>query len=232
MRPDDWSSRRPLPRRGSRNSRASRADRGGVDLIGCEQMFEVSRVDALQKRVLNRSVPTRRGLSFAARRSAIGLDAPYCSVSGAQNFLEVERNHFDNSLKISLCAHFSGERAGDSPTRLAEPQRFSVSTNVLPSRAGDGETTIPAEFHRGDLALGVAFAAGDDRPGVTHAPPGRGGAARDEAHDRLAATPLGLVLQELGRVFFGSAADLADHDDGFGGVVGQNNSSTSMKSFP
>ena len=48
---------------------------------------------------------------------------------------------------------------------------------------------MPAAAHRLDLLLGAALAAGDDGAGVAHAPPGRGGAAGDEADDRLACSP-------------------------------------------
>ena len=51
--------------------------------------------------------------------------------------------------------------------------------------------------------------------------PGRRGAAGDEADDRLGAAALRLVLQELRRVLLGLAADLADHDDRLGLVVGE-----------
>ncbi len=45
--------------------------------------------------------------------------------------------------------------------------------------------------------------------------------AGDEADHRLLAAALGLVAQELRGVFLGRAADLADHDDRVGLVVGQ-----------
>src|SRR3546814_13723792 len=41
------------------------------------------------------------------------------------------------------------------------------------------------------------------------------------ADHRLLAATAGLVLQELGGLFFGRAADLADHDDRLGGFVGE-----------
>ena len=46
---------------------------------------------------------------------------------------------------------------------------FNTSASVLPSRAGDGDTLIPADFHRGDLGFGIALAAGNDRAGMAHA---------------------------------------------------------------
>ena len=56
---------------------------------------------------------------------------------------------------------------------------------------------------------------------MAHAAARRGGAAGDEADHRLLAAALGLVAQELGGVFLGRAADLADHDDRLGLGVGQ-----------
>src|SRR5690606_35212273 len=41
----------------------------------------------------------------------------------------------------------------------------------------------------------------------------------DETDDRLAAAALRLVDEKLRRVFFGAAADLADHDDRLGRIV-------------
>src|SRR5687767_1858669 len=68
-------------------------------------------------------------------------------------------------------------------------------------------------LHRRDLVLGGALAARYDRAGMAHAPAGRGGAAGDEADGRLGAASLSLVLEELGRILLGRAADLTDHDD-------------------
>src|SRR3546814_1470852 len=67
----------------------------------------------------------------------------------------------------------------------------------------------------------LARPAGDDRTGVAHAAARRRADARDEADHRLLAATAGLVLQELGGLFFGRAADLADHDDRLGGFVGE-----------
>ena len=62
-----------------------------------------------------------------------------------------------------------------------------------------------------------ALAAGDDRAGVAHAASRRRGLAGDEADHRL----LELALDEGGGFLLGRAADLADHDDGFGVGVGR-----------
>src|SRR5581483_10051353 len=59
----------------------------------------------------------------------------------------------------------------------------------------------------------VAFAAGDDGAGMTHAPAGGRGDASDEADHRLLAAALGLVLEELRGVLFSRAPDLANHND-------------------
>ena len=50
-----------------------------------------------------------------------------------------------------------------------------------------------------------------------------GGAVRpsDKADNRLLAAAFGLVGDELRGVFLGRAANFADHDDRFGGVIGQ-----------
>src|SRR5215471_1647138 len=73
-------------------------------------------------------------------------------------------------------------------------------------------------LQRLDLVFRTALAAGDDRTSVTHAPAGRRGAAGDEPDDRLLAARR---PEEIGAVLLGAAADLADHDDRFGLVVGK-----------
>ena len=76
-------------------------------------------------------------------------------------------------------------------------------------------------LHGGGLGFRVALAAGNDRAGVAHAAAWRGGAACDEAGHRLLAALLGFVDQELRGVFFGGAADLADHHDRLGLGIGE-----------
>ena len=56
---------------------------------------------------------------------------------------------------------------------------------------------------------------------MAHAPAWRGGAPGDEADRRLGAAAPGFVAEELRRLFLGRAADLADHDDRTGSVVGE-----------
>src|SRR5690606_12801132 len=98
------------------------------------------------------------------------------------------------------------------PLPFGEPARGSAGQAL-----GDGGTEVAGRthggdtglLHRGELALGGARAARGDRAGVAHALAlGRRGTG-DEAHHRL-----GHVLgDELGRLFLGRTADLADHDD-------------------
>src|SRR5690348_17141959 len=78
-----------------------------------------------------------------------------------------------------------------------------------------------SRLHRRDLARRIALAAGDDRTRVAHSAARRRGAAGDEADDRLPAPALRFVGEELRGVLFGAAADLADHDDRLGLVVGE-----------
>src|SRR6185437_9406136 len=80
---------------------------------------------------------------------------------------------------------------------------------------GNGDASA---LHRLDLVAGAALAARDDGAGVTHAPARRRGHSGDEADDRL----LDLVVaQEFGGILFRRAADLADHDDALGLLVGE-----------
>src|SRR5690606_34197803 len=71
-------------------------------------------------------------------------------------------------------------------------------------------------LHGCNLAFRITLAAGNDGAGVAHRASLRSRAARDEAGHRLLAAALGLVDQELGGIFLGRAADLADHDDRLG----------------
>ena len=71
------------------------------------------------------------------------------------------------------------------------------------------DTGLCQRFH---LVGRSALAAGDNGPGVTHAPPGRRGLAGDESDDGL----LHVRLYIGGGGFFGRASDFADQDDGLG----------------
>src|SRR6185437_469649 len=53
---------------------------------------------------------------------------------------------------------------------------------------------------------------------MAHAPTGRGGRACDKSDYRFRVSRFD---QEFGAVLFGAAADLADHDDGLGRVVAE-----------
>src|SRR5690606_9371513 len=93
-----------------------------------------------------------------------------------------------------------GPRSADrSGHRLADVRR----------RLGDPHARVTKRF---ELGFGGAFATRDDRTRVTHALAGRGRGARDEADDRLPH----VLLDERGAVLFGTATDLADHDDALG----------------
>src|SRR5688572_27414493 len=83
---------------------------------------------------------------------------------------------------------------------------------------GDGNSS---RLHRRDLRFRVALAARDDGAGMAHAAARRRGAAGDEADGRLFAPALGLIGEELRGILLGAAADLANHDDALGLVVGQ-----------
>ena len=86
---------------------------------------------------------------------------------------------------------------------MSAPTYFrSTSASVFPSRAGEGDTLMPADSMASIFEFGTAFAAGDDRAGMAHAAAGRRRAPGDEAHHRLLAAALGLVLEELRRVLF------------------------------
>src|SRR5215472_6755216 len=62
----------------------------------------------------------------------------------------------------------------------------------------------PGAAQRLDLVAGAAFAAGNDRAGMTHPPARRRSAAGDKADDRLL---IARSLQKRGPVFFRGAAD-------------------------
>src|SRR5262249_28648652 len=68
---------------------------------------------------------------------------------------------------------------------------------------------------------GITFTAGNDGPGMAHAPTRRRSPAGNEAHHGLLAAALGLVFQKLCRILFGRATDLPDHDDRLSLCVGQ-----------
>src|SRR5436190_1215910 len=73
-------------------------------------------------------------------------------------------------------------------------------------RGGIRRYANAGRFHGFDLRLGAALPAGDDSPGMAHAPAGRGGESGYKSDGRLLC--LG-ALQKLGGIFFCTAADLA-----------------------
>src|SRR5215213_2623212 len=74
----------------------------------------------------------------------------------------------------------------------------------------------PSGLERGHLFRRGAGATRDDRPGVTHALARRGGLTGDETDHWFGQ----VLLDEVGGGLLVVAADLTDHDDGFGGGVG------------
>src|SRR6056297_1327905 len=108
---------------------------------------------------------------------------------------------------------------GDCPAPPdASPDRFEHGLAEAGGAVGHHD---PGRAHRLDLVVGAALAARDDGAGVAHAAARRRGAPGDEAGNRLLAALLGLVLEELRGVLFRRAADLADHDDALGLVIGE-----------
>src|SRR5439155_17201330 len=85
-------------------------------------------------------------------------------------------------------------------------------------RGGIRRYANAGRFHGFDLRLGAALPAGDDSPGMAHAPAGRGGESGYKSDGRLLC--LG-ALQKLGGIFFCTAADLADHDQSFSLRIGE-----------
>src|SRR5688500_8774286 len=117
---------------------------------------------------------------------------------------------------------------GPPPSRGSEVDVRTCSRQLLQQRVQRGAKLARAgghadarRFHRCDLVVGAALAARDDRAGVAHAAAGRGGAAGVEPDGRLGSPAPGLVLEELRGFLLGAAADLADHDDALGLVIGE-----------
>ena len=84
--------------------------------------------------------------------------------------------------------------------------------------AGLFTTVTPAAVSAAIFSAAVPLPPAMIAPGVAHPASGRRRLAGDEADDRL----LEVRLDPGGRLFFGAAADLANHDDRFGfGIVGE-----------
>src|SRR5690348_11546911 len=171
-----------------------------------------------------------RMLSFAARRIASGSLVVAAARSDAAVF------NFSIVACVGSRPRFSSSRT--STGQLGRSQLGPGSRSIIPTASfmlccyeqllqrlaelrwawRDGDSS---RLHRRDLARGVPLAAGDDRAGVAHAAARRRGAAGDEPDDRLPAPALRVVGEKLRRVLLGAAADLADHDDRLGFVIGQ-----------
>src|SRR5581483_9153104 len=95
---------------------------------------------------------------------------------------------------------------------------FSEGLTQLRGRRGDSN---PCRGHGVDLGFGATLAASNNRASVAHAPAGRRGSPGDKADGRFLAAALGFVLEKLRRIFLGRAADLADHDNRLGRLVGE-----------
>ena len=128
-----------------------------------------------------------------------------------QLFFCLFHSRFNRSPGGSFAGPFSGLQH-----RLAHPGRAG----------GDDHAAFGQDP---DLVLGFSLAAGDDRPGMPH-PLSRGGRhPGDEGGHRLSH----VVLDPQGRLFFGSAADLADHEDRVGfRVLVEELRGTSMNFMP
>src|SRR5271169_1072483 len=116
------------------------------------------------------------------------------------------------------------------PSRSAMPALYACSEPRLPDlgpqhlvhRRADGGGRFrdhdSGALQRLHLVAGAAFAAGNDRAGMAHAPARRCGAAGDEPDDRLFPARR---FQKIGTVLLRTAADFANHDDRLGLVVGE-----------
>ncbi|OAQ98663.1 hypothetical protein LLEC1_05026 [Akanthomyces lecanii] len=110
-------------------------------------------------------------------------------------------------------SHFS-----QTPHRRAgyKLQKIATDKLVVESLAETGGGALDNDagtLEGGNLGVGAALAARDNGTGVTHAAAGRGGDAGDEGDDGLAAVDRVVLLEELGGVLLGGAANLANHDD-------------------
>src|SRR3954471_7517114 len=95
----------------------------------------------------------------------------------------------------------------------AVPLSFQQFDERLAEPCWGGRDADAGRLHGGDLVLGSAFPARDDRTRVAHAAARRRGAPGDEADRRSLPALLSLLRQELRRVLLGRAADFANHDD-------------------
>ncbi len=121
-------------------------------------------------------------------------------------------------------------RAGPASTHLAAGKgpsgRIRASTfqnlNQSPAQFCRRWRNCDAgRLHCRNLVFRAALAAGDDRPGMAHAPARRRRAPGDEADGRLGPAAPGFIGQELRRVLLRRTADFADHDDRLRRRIGQ-----------
>src|SRR3984885_15619261 len=95
----------------------------------------------------------------------------------------------------AMCG-FSAQHLGDRAAQFARARRHGQSVAA----------------HGLGLLRGAVAGGGDDRPGMAHAPSLRRGQPGHVADDRLSH----VLHHPLGRLCLLRAADLTDHDDGFG----------------
>src|SRR5580704_2186078 len=144
------------------------------------------------------ALPTPRALVSRGRRR---IRAEAAFKAQPPGFLYLMTEYDAESAKTGLTAQNFGKRP-------AEPRRR-------------GRHPYAGSLHGGNLGFGIPTAARDDGACMPHAAARRGGAAGNEAHHRLAAAALGFIGHELGGILLGRPADLTDHDDRFGGLIGE-----------
>src|SRR5262252_11219518 len=76
-------------------------------------------------------------------------------------------------------------------------------------------------LHCSNFGLGIALSAGNNGACMAHAASRRRCTASNKANHGLLAAALGLVPQELRRIFLRRSANFADHDDRFSRFVGK-----------
>src|SRR5208283_4558595 len=106
---------------------------------------------------------------------------------------------------------WKGRRPGTSSA--GAPDRFADERWDLVGKPGHAS---PGRLQRGDLGLGRALSAGDDRARVPHPLPGGSAPPCDVRDDGLRE----VVADVLGRVLLGRSTDLSDHHEGIRVGVG------------
>src|SRR5258705_2859002 len=169
-------------------------------------------------------------LSSAARRISSGpapVEAAF-SATAALNFSIVawvgSRPTFSSSS--SATGQFGRSQLGPASRSIIPTASFMLRCNQqLPQRLaqlrwarGHGNSSL---LQRRDLSFGLSLAAGADRRGMAHAAAWWRGASGDDPSDRLVTPAFRFVGEKLRGILLGAAADLADHDDRAGFVVGE-----------